>query len=44
MQRNALVVVIKLKELHFMVTVRTIQRIITEGEEDRCPPLSKTPV
>ena len=37
-------IVIELKKLHFMVTVRTMQRVITEGEEDACPPLSETAV
>ena len=37
-------VVIEFKKFHFMVTVRAIQRIITEGEEDGCSPLSEAPV
>ena len=31
-------VVIEFKELHFVITFRTIQRIIAKGEEDGCPP------
>ena len=37
-------VVIEFQELHFVITFRTIQRIITEGEENRGPPLSETAV
>lgn len=37
-------VVIELKKLHFMITIRTMQRVITEGEEDASPPLSETAV
>ena len=43
-ERYALVVVIELKKLHFMITIRTMQRVITEGEEDASPPLSETAV
>ena len=37
-------VVIEFQELHFVITFRTIQRIITEGKENRRPPLSETAV
>ena len=37
-------VVIEFQELHFVITFRTIQRIITEGKENRGPPLSETAV
>lgn len=31
-------VVIEFQELHFVITFRTIQRVIAEGEENGCPP------
>ena len=37
-------VVIELQELHFVVTFRTTQRVVTEGEENRGPPPGKTAV
>ena len=37
-------VVIEFQEFHFMVTFRTIQRVIAEREEDGSSPLSKTAV
>lgn len=37
-------VVIEFQELHFVITFRTIQGIITEGKENRRPPLSETAV
>ena len=36
--------VIEIKKLHFMVTVRAMQRVITEREEDGCIPLSEASV
>ncbi|HIX52484.1 MAG TPA: hypothetical protein IAA28_06745, partial [Candidatus Lachnoclostridium stercoripullorum] len=38
-ERYALVVVIKFQELHFMITLGTIQGVISEGEKKRCSPL-----
>ena len=40
----ALMVVIEFQELHFVITFRTIQRIITERKENRGPPLSEAAV
>lgn len=37
-------VVIEFQELHFVITFRTIQRIITERKENRGPPLSEASV
>ena len=37
-------IVIELKKLHFVVTFRTIQWVITEGKENGSPPLSEAAV
>ena len=37
-------VVIEFQELHFVITFRTIQRVIAEGEENSSPPLVETAV
>lgn len=37
-------VVIEFQELHFVITFRTIQRVIAEGEENSGPPLAETAV
>ena len=35
---------IEFQELHFVITFGTIQRILTEGKENRGPPLSEIAV
>lgn len=37
-------IVIELKKLHFVVTFRTIQWVITEGKENGSSPLSEATV
>ena len=37
-------VVIEFQELHFMITLGTMQGVISEGEKKRCSPLSEAAV
>ena len=37
-------IVIKFKKCHFVLAIRTFQRIITERRENGCSPLIKTAV
>ena len=43
-ERYPLVVAIEFQKLHFVITFRTIQRIITDGEKNRSSPLSEAAV
>ena len=43
-ERYALVAVIEFQELHFMITLGTIQGVISEGEKNRSSPLSEAAV